>query len=158
MKSLVAFFSASGTTGTVAKALAKEIKADIYEIIPEVPYTKEDLDWKDKNSRSSIEMNDQSSRPAIAGTKLEDMAQYDVVFLMAPIWWYVYPHIANTFLESYDFAGKKIVLIGTSGSSGFGKTVDALKDSAPGAEIIEGIVLHGSKSVDEACKIAEKYI
>ena len=158
MKKLVAYFSASGTTKTVAEGLAKEISADIYEIVPEVPYTKDDLNWKNKNSRSSIEMKDTSSRPAIGSAKVDDMNQYDVVFLMAPIWWYVYPHIANTFLESYDFAGKKIVLIGTSGMSGFGKTVEALKDSAPGAEIIEGVVVHSSKSVAKAKKAAEKYI
>ena len=118
-KLLVAYFSASGTTAEVAKRLSKAAEADIYEIKPEVPYTRADLNWMDKKSRSSIEMSDKSSRPAIAD-KNANIADYDTIFIGFPIWWYVAPTIINTFLESYDFSGKKIVLFATSGGSGLG--------------------------------------
>lgn len=138
-KKLVAYFSASGVTAGVAKLLAKEANADIYEIKPAVPYTKADLDWMDKGSRSSIEMSDHNSRPEIAD-KNANISSYDTIYLGFPIWWYIAPTIINTFLESYDFSGKKIILFATSGSSGFGKTADNLKPSAVSSEIIEGKV------------------
>ena len=125
-KTLVAYFSASGTTARVAKELAQAAGADLYEIRPAVPYTKADLNWMDKNSRSSVEMNDKSSRPALADRDA-DIAAYDTILLGFPIWWYVAPTIINSFLESYDFFGKKIVLFATSGGSGFGRTVAGLK-------------------------------
>lgn len=138
-KKLVAYFSASGVTAKVAEKLAKETNADIYEIKPAVPYTKADLNWMDKTSRSSIEMSDHNSRPEIAD-KNADISKYDTIYLGFPIWWYIAPTIINTFLESYDFSGKKIILFATSGGSGFGKTLINLKSSAVGAEIIEGEV------------------
>ena len=142
-KKLVAYFSASGVTANAAKALAKAADADLYEIKPEIPYTKADLNWMDKNSRSSVEMKDKKLRPAIVdkNAKIED---YDVIFIGFPIWWYVAPTIINTFLESYDFSNKTIVLFATSGGSGFGKTVDELKPSVSAtAKIIEGRLLNG---------------
>ena len=140
-KILVAYFSASGVTAKAARKLSEAAGADLYEIKPKVPYSSADLDWTNKKSRSSVEMNDPTFRPAIAG-KLEGMDQYDLVFVGFPIWWYVAPTIINTFLESYDFSGKKIVLFATSGGSGFGNTVSELKPSAPDAEIVEGKVLN----------------
>ena len=146
-KKLVAYFSASGVTGNVAKLLAEAADADLFEIKPEVPYTSADLDWQDKNSRSSVEMRDKSSRPAIAESNAK-VEEYDVIFLGFPIWWYVAPTIINTFLESYDFAGKTIILFATSGSSGFGETVDVLKGSVDGTTVIkEGKILNGSQGV-----------
>ena len=146
-KKLVAYFSASGVTAKVADMLADAVGADIYEIRPEVPYTKADLNWMDKKSRSTIEMNDRTSRPAIAD-KNAKVEQYDTVFLGFPIWWYRAPSIINTFLESYNFAGKKIILFATSGGSKFGKTVDELKVSVPvTCEIIEGKLLNGKQTI-----------
>ena len=146
-KKLVAYFSASGVTAKVADMLADAVGADIYEIRPEVPYTKADLNWMNKKSRSSVEMNDKSFRPAIADTDAK-IDQYDTIFLGFPIWWYVAPTIINTFLESYDFSGKKIILFATSGSSGFGKTVEELKVSVPAScEIIEGKLLNGKQTI-----------
>ena len=146
-KKLVAYFSASGVTAKVADMLADAVGADIYEIRPEVPYSKADLIWMNKKSRSSVEMNDKSFRPAIADTDAK-IDQYDTIFLGFPIWWYVAPTIINTFLESYDFAGKKIILFATSGSSGFGKTVEELKVSVPAScEIIEGKLLNGKQTI-----------
>lgn len=148
-KTLVAYFSASGVTRGVAGNLAKALEADLYEIKPAVPYTKADLDWMDKTSRSSVEMNDKSGRPALADTDA-DIAQYDTLFLGFPIWWYVAPTIINTFLEAYDFSGKKIILFATSGGSGFGKTVDELKVSVPAdTTIVEGKLLNGRNSVSD---------
>ena len=121
MKKLVAYFSASGTTRKVAEELAAAIGADVYEIRPKAPYTRADLDWMDKKSRSTLEMKDPSSRPELADRDAR-IAEYDEVFLGFPIWWYVAPTIINTFLESYDFSGKKIVLFATSGGSGFGRS------------------------------------
>ena len=141
-KKLVAFFSASGVTAQAARSLADAAGADLYEIKPAVPYTNADLDWMNKKSRSSIEMSDKASRPAIADTDAH-VADYDVVFVGFPIWWYIAPTIINTFLERYDFSGKKIVLFATSGGSGFGKTVSNLQPSAPNAKIIEGKLLNG---------------
>ncbi|MDE6110612.1 MAG: NAD(P)H-dependent oxidoreductase [Eubacterium sp.] len=145
-KKLVAYFSASGVTANAAKTLAKAAEADLYEIKPEIPYTKADLNWMDKNSRSSVEMKDKAYRPAIAdkNAKIED---YDVIFIGFPIWWYVAPTIVNTFLESYNFSDKTIVLFATSGGSGFGKTVQELKPSVSStANIIEGKLLNGKIS------------
>ena len=139
----VAYFSASGVTAKVAEALSEAIGADLYEIEPEVPYTKEDLDWTDKQSRSTIEMNDPASRPAIAG-KRDNMDDYDTVFVGFPIWWYVAPHIINTFLESYDLTGKTIIPFATSGGSGIGKTNERLAPSCKGAKLMDGKVFKGS--------------
>ena len=146
-KRLVAYFSASGVTAKVADMLADAVGADIYEIRPEVPYTKADLNWMDKNSRSTIEMNDKTIRPTLAD-KDAKIEQYDTIFLGFPIWWYVAPTIINTFLESYDFSGKKIILFATSGGSKFGKTVEELKVSVPDScEIIEGKLLNGKQTI-----------
>lgn len=148
-KKLVAFFSASGVTANAAKILAEAAGADIYEIKPEVPYTKADLDWMDKKSRSTIEMQDKSSRPAIAD-KNADISAHDTIFVGFPIWWYIAPTIINTFLECYDFSGKTIILFATSGGSGFGKTVDNLKCSVSDSTVIkEGKLLNGRPSVSE---------
>lgn len=148
-KKLVAYFSASGVTAAVAEQLAKAAGADIYEIKPETPYTAADLDWTNKSSRSSVEMSNKSFRPAISGAPCST-DQYDVIFLGFPIWWYVAPTIINTFLESYDFSGKTIVLFATSGGSGFGKTVSELKCSvSPDTKIIEGWLLNGRHSEKE---------
>lgn len=146
-KTLVAYFSASGVTAKAASKLAEAAGADLFEIKPETPYTKADLNWQDKNSRSSVEMKDASSRPAVAG-KVENMGDYDVIFLGFPIWWYVAPHIINSFLEGYDMSGKKIILFATSGGSGFGKSVSGLQDSCPGATVLEGRLLNGNLTVD----------
>ena len=131
-KTLVAYFSATGTTMEAATKLAKAIHADLHEIVPEAPYTSADLNWNNKNSRSSVEMADKSSRPAIAN-RVENMAQYDTVFVGFPIWWYIAPTIINTFLEQYDMTGKTIVPFFTSGGSGAGETLKYLKPSAPDA-------------------------
>lgn len=146
-RKLVAYFSASGVTAKVAEMLADAVGADIYEIRPAVPYTKADLNWMDKKSRSTIEMNDKSIRPAIADTNAQ-IDQYETIFLGFPIWWYVAPTIINTFLESYDFSGKKIILFATSGGSKFGKTAEELKASVPAScEIIEGKLLNGKQTI-----------
>lgn len=150
-KILVAYFSASGTTAKAAWKLSEAIGADLHEIKPEVPYSSADLNWMDKKSRSSMEMNDPSSRPAIA-EKLPDMGKYDVVFVGFPIWWYVAPTIINTFLESYDFSGKTIIPFATSGGSGIGKTNAKLKLSCPGATLLQGRLLNGDLSEDSLKK------
>lgn len=147
-KTLVAYFSASGVTKKKAEIVAEGLGADIYEIVPAQLYTKEDLNWMDKKSRSSVEMNDKSFRPQIKD-KDADIAAYDTIVIGFPIWWYVAPTIINTFLESYDFSGKKIVLFATSGGSSWGNTVSELVPSAPGAEIIEGKVLNGKLAASE---------
>ena len=148
-KALIAYFSASGVTAKVAKALAKAAEADLYEIKPEIPYTQAGLNWMDKRSRSSVEMNNQAFRPALANRDAK-IKEYDMVFLGFPIWWYVAPTIINTFLESYDFSGKTIVLFATSGGSGFGKTADALRGSvASDTKLVEGRMLNGCLSETE---------
>ena len=145
-KALIAYFSASGTTVHIAKELAQAAGADLYEIRPQMPYTKADLNWTDKKSRSSVEMNDKSSRPVLAD-KDANIAAYDTILLGFPIWWYVAPTIINSFLESYNFSGKKIILFATSGGSGFGKTVAELRPSvAADTTIIEGKLLNGRQS------------
>ena len=136
-KVLVAYFSASGVTAKAAEKLAKAAEADLFEIVPEQPYTKADLNWQDKNSRSSVEMNDRSSRPAIK-SKVENMEQYDVVFVGFPVWWYREPSIIDTFMESYDFTGKTVVPFCTSGGSGLGTTGSNLQALAKDAKVIEG--------------------
>ncbi len=146
-KKLVAYFSASGVTADIAKKLAKVADADLFEIEPEVPYTTADLDWTNKESRSTIEMNDPTSRPAIK-ERLTNMADYDVVFIGFPIWWYVAPTIIDTFLESYDFAGKTVVPFATSGSSGMGKTVAVLEKVAPKAKFKSGKMLNRATEAD----------
>ena len=140
-KKLVAYFSASGITKGGAGLVANEIGAELFEIVPKEKYTKEDLNWMDKKSRSSIESNNKSSRPEIASGDA-NITEYDEVILGFPIWWYVAPMIINTFLESYDFTGKKITLFATSGGSGFGNTVRELQPSAPKAVIIAGKILN----------------
>lgn len=145
-KKLVAYFSATGTTAKVAELLADAIGANLFEIEPAVPYTQADLDWMDKNSRSTIEMNDKKFRPAITDADAV-IEEYDVIFIGFPVWWYVAPTIINTFLEKYDFSGKKIVLFATSGGSGFGNTVEELKISVSDTTtIIEGGLLNGRQS------------
>ena len=151
---LVAYFSASGVTGSVAKKLAEAAGADLYEIRPSVPYTSADLNWNNANSRSSVEMKDKSSRPALAD-KNAKLDGHDVIFLGFPIWWYVAPTIINTFLEAYDFTGKTIILFATSGGSGFGQAVAGLQPSAPGAVIREGRLFNRRVSVDELKKWAD---
>ena len=146
-KILVAYFSATGRTAKAAELLADALGADIHEIQPKVPYTKADLNWLNKKSRSSVEMNNKSIRPEIGESNVQ-IADYDVIFLGFPIWWYVAPTIINTFLESSDFSGKKIILFATSGGSKFGKTVEELKVSVSAdTEIIEGKLLNGRQSI-----------
>ena len=146
-KKLVAYFSASGVTAKVADMLADAVGADIHEIRPRVPYTKADLNWMNKKSRSSIEMADKTIRPEIAESNVK-IENYDVIFLGFPIWWYVAPTIINTFLESADFSGKKIILFATSGGSKFGKTVEELKISVhDSCEVIEGKLLNGRQTI-----------
>lgn len=149
MKKLVAYFSASGVTASAAGMLAEAAKADLYEIRPRDPYTVADLNWNNKDSRSSREMNDRSYRPVLADRNA-GVEHYDVVFVGFPIWWYVAPTIINTFLESYDFSGKTVVLFATSGGSGFGKTVDGLRNSVAADTVIrEGRLLNGRYTKEE---------
>ena len=147
MLKLVAYFSAGGNTAKLAKKLAEAAGADLYEIRPAKAYTSADLNWQDKQSRSSIEMSDHNSRPELADRSV-DMSAYDTVYVGFPVWWYIAPTIINTFLESCDFSGKRIILFATSGGSGFGKAVQNLKGSAPDAEIIEGKVNPSAKDID----------
>lgn len=144
-KRLVAYFSASGTTAAVAKTLSEAAGADLYEIKPQTRYTRADLNWQDKKSRSSVEMNDKSFRPSLADRDAH-VEDYDTIFLGFPIWWYTAPTVINTFLESYDFTGKTIILFSTSGGSGLGKSADDLTPSAPGAVIRDGKLLNGRQS------------
>ncbi|MCD8327854.1 MAG: NAD(P)H-dependent oxidoreductase [Ruminococcus sp.] len=154
-KALVAYFSASGVTAAVAKRLASSIGADIFEIEPKTPYTKADLDWTNKKSRSSIEMNDKSFRPPVAKA-VENMAEYDKIYLGFPIWWYVAPTIINTFLEQYDLSGKTIIPFATSGSSGMGRTNDELSPSCKGADLLSGKRFSADVSEDELKSWAQK--
>lgn len=145
---LVAYFSATGTTARVAREIAEALGADAFEIEPAQPYTSADLNWNDRKSRSSVEMNDESCRPAIAGS-VEDMASYDTVFVGFPVWWYVEPRIIDTFLESYDFDGKTIVPFATSGGSGLGKAPQRMQQVATGATVTGGRLLNGRQSADD---------
>ena len=140
-KKLVAYFSASGVTAKYAKKLSEITGADLFEIKPSIKYTDADLDWMDKNSRSTVEMKNPDSRPEIA-EKLSDMEQYDTIFVGFPIWWYVAPTIIDTFLESYDFSGKTIIPFATSGGSGMGKTEEVLRKVCPNADIKNGKVVN----------------
>lgn len=156
-KKLVAYFSASGVTARAAHSLAEAIEADVFEIQPKQPYTKADLDWMNKKSRSSVEMSNPSLRPEIAN-RVENMDSYDVIFVGFPIWWYVAPTIINTFLEQYDFSGKTIVLFATSGGSGFGKTVQNLKNSVSDTTVLkEGKILNGRLQKEDLKAWAELY-
>ena len=150
-KKLVAYFSASGTTKKTAEMVAEAAGADLYEITPAVAYTKTDLNWMDKKSRSSVEMNDKKFRPEIED-KDANIAEYDEIILGFPIWWYVAPTIVNTFLETFDFSGKKVVLFATSGGSGFGNTVKELQPSAPNTEIVEGKILNSKSEIEKFAK------
>lgn len=144
-KELVAYFSVSGTTARVARDLAAAIGADLFEIVPAIPYTRADLDWNNKASRSSVEMDDETSRPAIANTAA-NMDAFDVVYVGFPVWWYVEPRIIDTFLESYDFAGKVIVPFATSGGSGLGRAPQRMQSRATGAQVKKGGVLNDRPS------------
>lgn len=148
LKVLVAYFSATGTTKGVAEHIASGLNAELYEIVPEQPYTSADLDWNDNNSRSTLEMNDPNSRPAVSGS-VENMEQYDVVFIGYPIWWYDAPRIVSTFMESYDFSDKTIVPFCTSGGSGIGSSASNLEKLTNNAEWLEGQRLNGNDSQDE---------
>ena len=148
-KRLVAYFSASGVTAKVAKLLAEAAGADEYEIRPAIPYTEADLKWMDQKSRSTLEMNDKNSRPAITDRNAR-VEEYDVIFLGFPIWWYMAPTIINTFLEAYDFSGKTIVLFATSGGSEFGNTILGLQKSVDASvKIIEGKLLNGRQTKED---------
>ncbi len=142
---LVAYFSASGISARAAASLAQATGADLFEIKPVQPYTRADLNWNNKSSRSSVEMNDESCRPAIANT-VSNMGDYDTVFVGFPIWWYVEPRIIDTFLESYDLSGKTIVPFATSGGSGLGRAPQRMATIAKGASVREGKVLNGNPS------------
>lgn len=153
-KKLVAYFSCSGVTAEKAGILARIAGADLFEIRPEVPYTRADLDWTNPKSRSSLEMKDPSSRPGIAG-RVDQMETYDVVFVGFPIWWYVAPTIIDTFLESYDFSGKTLIAFATSGGSGLGKTETLLKERCPDAVWKKGKLLNGMTEAAIAAWVKE---
>lgn len=153
-RTLTAYFSASGTTKRAAERLARSIGSDLYEIRPAVAYTQADLNWMDKKSRSSLEMKDPACRPALADRDAA-VEQYDRIFLGFPIWWYTAPSIIHTFLESYDFSGKTIILFATSGGSGFGKTAGDLASSCPKAVIKEGRILNALPAEDALRQWAE---
>lgn len=153
-RKLVAYFSAGGTTAKLAKTMADAVNAELFEIKPEQIYTDADLDWRNKNSRSSIEMRDKISRPAVAG-KVENMAEYDTVYVGFPIWWYVAPTIINTFLEQYDMTGKTIVPFATSGGSGMGNTNSELLPSCKGAILKKGKVFSPDAAKSELKTWAE---
>lgn len=155
---LVAYFSASGITRNVAQKLAEAINCDAYEIKPQVPYTGADLNWMDKNSRSTVEMKDWNSRPEIIDETI-DMDKYDTIFLGFPIWWYIAPTVVNTFLEKYDFSNKKIILFATSGGSGFGGTVKNIRASVDDStEIIEGELFNSNPSVEDLKQWVQKVL
>ncbi len=147
-KALVAYFSASGTTARLAKTVAKAIGGDLHEIVPEKPYTSADLDWNNKQSRSSIEMSNKSLRPAIAN-HVDNMDEYDIIYVGFPIWWYVAPTIINTFLESNNLTGKTVVPFATSGGSGMGSTNAELADSCKGAVLKDGRRFSANASENE---------
>ena len=154
MSTLVAYFSATGTTARAAKTLAEAVGADLFEIVPEQPYSAADLDWRDKNSRSTHEMNDEACRPAVVG-RVGNMDAYDTVYVGFPIWWYVEPRIIDTFLEVHDLAGKTIVPFATSGGSGLGKAPQRMASLAPGATVLEGRLLNGNPGASELRAWAE---
>lgn len=156
-KILTAYFSASGVTAKLAQRFAKAVNSDLFEIKPVKPYTNADLNWMDSSSRSSVEMKNKSFRPEIA-EKVENMEQYDIIFVAFPIWWYVAPTIINTFLEQYDLTGKVIVPMATSGGSGMGKTNSELEPSCKGAVLKEGKRFAANAGEDELKKWAEQFI
>jgi len=139
MKALVAYFSASGITREVAQSIASVVEAELYEILPQEPYTREDLDWRDENSRSTLECKDKTSRPKIANFK--DITPFDVIFVGFPIWWYSAPPIIYTFLESQNFNGKIIIPFCTSGGSDLGNAPRNMQKSALGANFKQGRLL-----------------
>ena len=151
-KVLVAYFSATGTTADAAKHLADAVKGDLFEIKPAVPYTASDLDWTDKHSRSTREMKDPNSRPEVS-SHVDNMDQYDTVFVGFPIWWYVAPTIINTFLEAYDFSGKTVIPFATSGGSGMGKTLEGLKKSCS-RNLAPGKMLNSSAAIEDLRRLA----
>lgn len=155
-KKLVAYFSASGITAKVAERLSESIGADLHEITPKVRYTEADLDWRNKNSRSSVEMSNPASRPEIERIR-ENMADYETIYVGFPIWWYIAPTIINTFLESYDLTGKTIVPFATSGGSGMGKTIEMLQPSCSGAKLVEGKLFKADVSKQELVAWAEQW-
>ena len=154
---LVAFFSASGVTKGLSERFANAIGADLYEIVPEELYTKADLNWMDKKSRSTVEMNDRAARPAI-GNKVENMEQYSVVFVGFPIWWYREPSIIDTFMEAFDFTGKTVIPFATSGGSGLGDSAKNMQELAPGAKVEDGQKFSSRASEDELKSWAGKWI
>ena len=154
-KKLIVYFSASGVTGKVARKLADEAGADLFEIKPEQPYTNADLDWTNKQSRSTLEMKDRNCRPPMAETP--DVSGYDIIFVGFPIWWYREPSIIDTFMESADFWGKTVVPFCTSGGSDLGESVKNMQMLAPGAKVIEGKRFPVSVSLDELKKWAEQF-
>ena len=153
-KVLVAYFSATGTTKGVAEHIANGLNADIYEIVPEDPYTDADLNYNDNNSRTTIEMNDPNARPAISGS-VENMEQYDIIFVGYPIWWGEAPRIVSTFMESYDFSGKTIVPFCTSGGSAFSDAIDEIKAMEPDATILDGLHIGSSSVTDAESRVSE---
>ncbi len=155
-RKLVAYFSATGTTRRAAAALAEAAGADLYEIRPAAPYTAADLKWTDKNARSTAESRDDAARPALADTKA-DIAGHDVIFLGFPIWWYTAPKIIRTFLESYDFSGKKVVLFATSGGSSLGNTRRDLAPYCPGAVLTDGKMFRGREAADSLRRWADSF-
>ena len=151
-------FSASGVTKKAASLIADTLSSKLVEIVPKVPYTKEDLNWRNKSSRTTLEMSDKSSRPEITNDKV-DLSGVETVFLGFPIWWYIAPTIVNTFLEANDFSGKRIVLFATSGGSDFGKTVQFLKNSvSPDTEIVEGRVFSSRTDDKDITDFAKSYL
>ncbi|HIX59845.1 MAG TPA: NAD(P)H-dependent oxidoreductase [Candidatus Blautia gallistercoris] len=151
-KTLVAYFSASGVTARTAKEIADAVHADLYEIRPAQPYTSADLDWMDKKSRSTVEMNDPGSRPAIA-QPIQDMEQYDTILIGFPVWWYVEPRIVDTFLESYDLSGKTLIPFATSGGSGIGRAEKSLQEHCPKGNWKRGQLLNGAGAAEWAKRV-----
>ena len=146
-KKLIAYFSASGTTKTSAEKIAKLLNGDLYEIKPAVKYETKDLNWNDPNSRTTIECKNRNFRPEMAD-KNANIANYDTILIGFPVWWYLAPNIILTFLESYDFTGKKVVIWGTSQSSHMGETMVEIRKIAKGANVVEGIIFDGSHRKD----------
>ncbi len=156
-KVLVAYFSASGVTASLAKKLAQKIKADLFEIEPEAPYSEADLDWRNQKSRSSLEMKDPSSRPAIR-SKINDISQYELIFIGFPVWWYREPSIIDTFMEAYAFTGQTIVPFATSGGSSIGNSGENMQKLAPNAKVLAGKRLAANMTGQELSKWAAEWL
>ena len=156
MKALVAYFSSSGVTKKLAERLATAVGGDIFEIAPVTPYTSADLDWRNENSRSSVEMKDRACRPAMK--EKPDTAPYDVIFVGFPVWWYREPSIIDTFMESADFAGKTVVPFATSGTSGVGDSGKNMQELAPGAKVFEGKRFDARAKEDELKQWAAQWL